>query len=373
MMKKVVIYVLCVLILCSCWDRRLLKEHSLILAIGYDLNENGTISKSVSLPKESANKAAQEQMPNESETITTIGHTVSDADIELERYLSQNFDRSKARVLLIGEDLAKHGIFPTLDSMYRDPRGPLGASVAIVSKRAEDGLKIEEKQAFLMSEFYYDLLTTSERSGIIKKENVQSICPLLLSRSRDVVLPHIELDDEGNTANINGLALFTGDKMTGTLTLQHSIMLLILMDEFKEHIKLNIKIDEDHKDKVKNFVTFAIRKSKRKFRVYEESGQIKTDINLKLQVEIDEYPHDELYKKKEVKQLEKKIKKEITKLGKETIKQIQEANSDTLGIGDKVKAHYYDTWKQINWHDIYPEVPITANFDIDIIQHGIIN
>src|SRR5690625_4959517 len=146
-MKRMVIFVLlsCI-ILTGCWDKRLLKEHSLILAVGYDLNDDNTISKTVAFPQEKANSESQsEDKPNgKTETLTSTGNTVGDSDIKLEQVVSQKFDRSKARILLIGGKLAKKGIFPTLDTMYRDPRGPLGASVAIVSDRAEDGLNIKE-------------------------------------------------------------------------------------------------------------------------------------------------------------------------------------------------------------------------------------
>src|SRR5690625_542902 len=144
-MKKIyLIMIILLLILAGCWDKRYLKEHSLILAIGYDLNDDGRISKTVSFPKEITGSDGQSDNPkeseNETEALTTTGNTIGDSDIELDRFLSQKFDRSKARVLLIGKKLAEHGIFPSLDSMYRDPRGPLGASVAIVSDRAESGL-----------------------------------------------------------------------------------------------------------------------------------------------------------------------------------------------------------------------------------------
>src|SRR5699024_8881000 len=117
---------------------------------------------------------------------------------------------------MIGEKLAEYEIFPTLDSMYRDPRGPLNASVAIVKERAEEGLMIQKNQSFFTSEFYYDLLKSSEEAGIIKRENVQSICPVLLSGRKDIALPLINIDNDDN-ARIEGLALFTGDKMTGQL------------------------------------------------------------------------------------------------------------------------------------------------------------
>src|SRR5699024_10525756 len=160
---------------------------------------------------------------------------------------------------------------------------------------------------------------------------------------------------------------------TDTLPLQNSIMLLILMDDIHKKLKINLQINDEgeREGKIKDFVTFTIRNSKRKFKVYKENDEIKAKIDMDLKIEIEEYPHDHLYKAKELSDLAKAIHKQLLDLAEDTIERIQKANSDTLGIGDKVKAHYYDTWTEIDWREVYPNVPIDVNFEVDIVQHGI--
>lgn len=374
MKQYVPLLIACMILLSGCWDKRMLKDHSLVLAIGYDLNEDGTISKTITFPQERLNNASsgEDSQEGTTEILTMTGNTVGDADIKLEQIISQKFDRSKSRVLLIGESLAKNGIFLTLDSMYRDPRGPLSSSIVIVSDRAESGLNIENRQGFLVSEFYFDLLKSAEESGVVKRENIQSICPVLLSGKKDIVLPFLKVDKERSAVEIEGLALFEGDKMVGNLTKNQAIMLLILLDEITKKIKLNFKIDDDEK-REKNYVTFAIRKEKRKFNVVEEKGQVKVNIKLDLRIEIEELPSNHLYKEQKIQNLEEKITEQLTVLAKETIEMIQKVNNDALGIGEKVKAHYYSYWKEITWREVYPEIPIDVEFDVEIVQHGIIN
>lgn len=372
-MKKIKWFIalsLVVVLLTSCWDKRLLKDHSLILAIGYDLNEDETISKTVTFPRDMMNVSSPEELESISEVITTSGNTVGDADIELERLLAQAFDRSKSRILLIGESLAEYGMYPTLDSMYRDPRGPLNATVAIVKERAEEGLKIQKDQSFFTSEFYYDLLKSSEVSGIIKRENIQTICPVLLSGRKDIVLPLIDITEE-DQAYLEGLALFSGDKMTGELDEKQSTMYLILTKDVQKNIPFNFHIDNDEDNYAKNFVTFFVRKEHRKFKVYEEAGEIKAKVDLTLKIEIEEYGEDHLEQQSTKVQLERAISKKLTSLGKETIATTQKANSDVLGIGEKVKAHYYSYWQQHDWQKVYPDITIDVNVDVEITQHGI--
>lgn len=364
--------IIAILLLTSCWDSRLLKDHSLILEIGYDLNDDETISKTVAFPEETVSNGTQEGGQSESEVITTIGKTVGAADIELERHLAQRFDRSKAQILLIGKKLAKHGIFKTLDSMYRDPRGPLNASVAVVDERAEEGLKVKKDQSFFKSEFYFGLLNSAEEDGIIKRQNVQSICPVLLSGRKDIMLPYIKVIGDKD-AFIEGLALFSGDKMTGNLTNDQSIISLILTEEVKKNVKLNVRISDDEEDEQSNYVTFIIVKEKRDFNVFVESDKVKTNLDFYLRLEIDEYPKNNLQKQTEVEKLERQIAEQLKKLALETIETVQEANSDIFGIGERVRAHHYELWKSIDWKEVYPEVPIDVRFEVEITRHGIIN
>src|SRR5699024_11723906 len=123
----------------------------------------------------------QSTTDSESEVITTTGRTIQEADQKLEHVLPFKFDRSKARVLLLGKDLASHGIYSFLDSLYRDPRGPLDAIVAVVDGEARDALFGRKYYSLEVSEFYYHLLKNTEETGIIISEDIQSIVPTLLS------------------------------------------------------------------------------------------------------------------------------------------------------------------------------------------------
>ena len=376
-MKKWLMLIVLLLIMSSlsgCWDRRYLKDHSLILAIGYDLNEDGTIRKTVSFPLETEANMPQlgGSSGGEYDTITVEGNTIGETDIDFDRHLSQKFDRSKARVLLLGKKLAENGIFSTLDAIYRDPKGALGASVAIVEETAEEGLNTQNNQKVLPSEFYYDILKTGEESGIIIRENIQSLSPKMLSGRKDMVLPLIKIQEGKNNINLDGLALFSGEKMTGELKGEHSIMLLILAKKIVKRIQLNLQVTEDEEEFNKNFVTFKIRKEKRKLKVDVNGDDVKADIHVDLRLEVIEYPHNKLYKEENIKKLEKQIEKQMIVIAEETIEKIQEANNDFLGIAERVKAFHYDTWKKIDWREVYPNIPIDVTFNIEISQHGII-
>ncbi|SFC76615.1 hypothetical protein SAMN05443252_10649 [Bacillus sp. OV322] len=43
------------------------------------------------------------------------------------------------------------------------------------------------------------------------------------------------------------------------------------------------------------------------------------------------------------------------------------------GIGQKLHAFHFDAWSGLNWDKDYPNVKITPDIKVNIIQHGIIN
>lgn len=360
------------IILAGCWDQRLLKEHSLVLSIGYDQTNDEKILKTVTFPKNKNGEGQQNTSLNESKVLSTTGDTVKDAENRIDQSIPEKFDRSKAKVIFFGEQLASQGIFSILDSIYRDLRGPLNANMAIFNGKAKDALSVKTGGSMLVSDVYSELLDSAEEAGITKNENVQTACPIILSEGKDLVLPYVDLKD-GKKIRVKGLALFDGDQLTGHLNTKETSMFLILSDQNSKGATLNLKVRNDQKRHEKNFVNIAIRDVKRKVKINVKNGHIGAKVHVDFKVEIDEYPLDHLNNEKKVKALSNNIENQLNKLAKKTLAKMQEANNDSLGLGEKVKAYHHSTWKKIDWNKEYPEVPIETTFHVDIIRHGIIN
>lgn len=375
MIKHKLVYLLigCLFLLVGCWDQRLLRDHSLILAIGYDLSEEERIQKIVTFPKEYDSSVEENQGTINSEIVVTNGDTVKDAEKKIDQIIPMKFDRSKAKIVVLGSDLAKDGIFHPLDSLYRDLRSPLNAKVFISETKATDALTVKNRYGLMVSDYYTELLKSTEISGIIYQQNVQSICPILLSEGEDIVLPYITLRKEGQEALVEGLALFSKDQMTGKLALEESMMLMILLGKHSPRAKINFQISNHEERSYDNFVDFTIRKMKRKVKVNLQDESIRASIDLNLRIEVDEFPKDHLTNRGQVKKLEEEIKEQFKKLAEKTIEKMQEANNDSLAIGQRVKAFHHKEWEKMNWKEIYPKIHIQPNFEVEIVRHGIIN
>src|SRR5699024_8735592 len=167
---------------------------------------------------------------SDSNSLSSLGHTAKDAEKKMDKRIAQKFDRSKARVIVFGKELAEEGIFSTLDSIYRDLRGPLDANIAVYDGEAEEALNINSEQAPMVSDIYVELLKSADTAGITKNKSDQIACPAILSTGKDIVLSYVGLDENTNEASIKGVALFFHDKMTGTLNVHEKRMYLELSD-----------------------------------------------------------------------------------------------------------------------------------------------
>ncbi|MCR2822410.1 Ger(x)C family spore germination protein [Lederbergia panacisoli] len=360
------------IILAGCWDQRLLRDNSLILAIGYDKMDNG-IMATIAHPLASSGGPTHNSAPQRSEVLSSMGSSARDAEVHMERKVPEKFDLSKVKVILLGKKLASQGIFPILDSTYRDLRGPLNAKIAIVKENAQEGLSIKVREAMTISDYYAELLHTSEQGGITKNENVQEVFPIILSEGKDFAVPYLTIKKEENKAKVIGLALFDDDKFSGVLGLMESSMFLVLSDNKLKNLPFNLKISNNDKKELNNFVSIQVQNIKRKINIQDNNGKIQATVKVNLKLAVEEYPPDHLFKKTKVEDLNKKVEKHLNQLAEKTIKKMQEANCDGLGVGERIKAHHYQTWKSLEWKKIYQDIPIHAEINTEIVQQGLIN
>src|SRR5690606_38956735 len=129
---------------------------------GYDRGNEEKLIKTVTFPINNISTAKQNTPETKSKVLSMTGDTVKDAENHMDQSIPEKFDRSKAKVVLFGERLASEGIFPTLDSIYRDLRGPLNATVAVFDGQAKDGLSVKTGESMLVSDVYAELLDSAE-------------------------------------------------------------------------------------------------------------------------------------------------------------------------------------------------------------------
>ncbi|MEH7306162.1 Ger(x)C family spore germination protein [Neobacillus drentensis] len=371
-MKKVKrIFVLIILLsLTGCWDENLLKDSALVLSIGYDLTMDNKIKTT------SAIRTSKLMAGGQSESVNYIveekGHTLREARLEVDKQIPGVYSPNKLRVILISEKTAKKDLYPYFDVFFRDPRSSLAAKVAVVKGQASDIIKVKKLKENLISEALIELIRSAEEHMIVPVQNQQTIRTSMFDEGEDFTLPYLEqLDKE--KIKVTGIALFHKRSYTGkTLKGNKPIILLMAKGDKKKDIKLTENLESNKDHDVKNFVSFSVIKTKRKMKIKMVKGKPEAVLNMKLFIEINEYPKGSLLGQKEEAELNKKIARRIEGQANEVVSTLKTANCDAFGIARYLIADHNKEWKRLNWEKVYPEIPFKIHVKVETVKRGII-
>ncbi|WP_226675011.1 Ger(x)C family spore germination protein [Rossellomorea aquimaris] len=353
------------LTLSGCWDQRLLKNGRLVFSSAFDLTEDGNIHATAII------RDFKEGTPTNTE-VEADANTIREVRMHMDRKISGNFEPSKNRIFILGEDLARKDVYDFLDIFYRDPNSSISSKLAVAEGEAGDILRTIEQKNVLISEYLIESITSAESFTGVPKVNLQSVCTVMFDEGKDFFVPLFRMKDE--EVIMDGTALFHKRAMSGTLSIPESTLMLVLMNEKAKIARVVTKVDKEKKVNIENYITYNLVDPKTKMTLISSTpGNIQVELSLTTGVSIVEYPQDELADKAKVKELEKKITEHLEKETKDVIKKIQEANSDLLGIGRELIAYHHKDWKQLDWEKEYPTITIKPTIQLKIIGNGIIN
>ncbi|MEN8699990.1 Ger(x)C family spore germination protein [Bacillus infantis] len=355
-----------VLILGGCWDERLLKNSRLVYISAFDLTKGGKY-ESTSIIRNTT-KVPNPQQEATNEIAKGEGLNIQDTRLAINRSLAGEFDPSKSKVLILGEELAKRDIYDVLDIVYRIPRTPIVAKVAVAEGNAGTLLDENHKNEPLLGEFLYELLLNSEESTEIQQLTVQNICTILFDEGKDFMVPYIKNDEANKKIEVSGSALFHDRIFTGkVITPEQSSLLLLFMDKMNKECRFVYKLSKGET------VTFAVNKVKRELNYTYSYGRTVFKADLSIDIDIEEYPLDHLHEKKISEELSRKISQKMSDDAKEVFRILKEEKADVLGLGRELIAFRPDIWENIKGSEYYAKVDVKPEVRIHISGNGIIN
>ncbi len=128
---------LCIFLFSGCWDKQEIKHSAIVLGTAYDWLEDGSYLLTV----EVVDAMGEEGGNVSSAVISGAGHSLTEAMTDLSRRMNRPFDWSHNNVMIIGRDLAEHGIANFLNLLSK--QYPMRPRVYVVMSegRGEDILK----------------------------------------------------------------------------------------------------------------------------------------------------------------------------------------------------------------------------------------
>lgn len=354
--------VMILIFMAGCWDQELLVNKTIVNGVSFDIMEDGKIEGNVRALYIQSKGGGQFEIYDE--LVGSTQPTPISMAKEIDNKIAGEIEFGKANIILIGEELAKKGILSLIEPFYRTKDGYIASKIMITKGKAVDVLSTEKEKspiAFVILK----IITGAEKSSIIPKDTAFSVWKGLVDPGEDKIIPIVEKVESDKIA-IGGVALFNGEKYTGTsLSDEKSTLLLLLLDELNKKSNLSVMLSE------KNSISFNPNKLKRSFLVTvdKQNHKISSKIEIEMDIEVISYQRN-IGKEINIDKVNKELSTELTKQAKEITNTLLRANCDAFGIGRKIASSYPNYWNKINWDQEYKKVEIEPKVKVNIIKTG---
>ncbi|MBN8209173.1 Ger(x)C family spore germination protein [Bacillus sp. NTK071] len=372
-LSQLILVICSSLMLTSCWDQELLKESKLVYGAGFDYEGNNMIRTTFVVRNLGVPVSQGGVYSNR--IVSVVGPSSRDTRLQMDRLISKQLSASKNQLLLLGEEVAKHNIDHMLDILFRDPKSPLDARIAVVEGRAEDIYNLDHIGDTLVTEFTTNLIKGAENKTEATKMTVEKAFRYSLDEGQDYALPYIRYNEQASSPEFNGLALFHETTYTGvTLPPGDAKLLLLMNNESSKKTNIVESLDNDPNNEfLTNTVTINARNtSSEKEYSFRNNLLDKVIINLELRGNIEEYPQNHLMKKSQLTDIGDELSQRLTLRANEILQKLQKANCDFLGIGRDLNAYHHKAWNAKRWEAEYKDIKLEAKVKVNIDETGII-
>ncbi len=385
-MKKIKLlsFLLPLFFITGCFNYRELNELAITSAVGIDKTEDGykTTIQIINTQKNGADTNSSMEQPK------FVTYTSEDKNLQesLRRVILESSRRIYAdhiQVLVIGEDLARDGIYDILDLFFRNSELRKQFQVVIArDTTAEDILKVVTPLETLNSKHIDEGLSVDNKYlGVGEVVDFEQLVASYLDSNKEIVLPSVTLkekDEEGdNIENTEStepaenviestMGVFKDDKLLGFLTEKESIALSFVRGEIN-----NTVLSYECRDN--KYVVSEIMNTKTDVSV--ESEPLKAKIKITGSLNINEVTCDlDLEDLKVVDEIESNLENELKNNINDTINTIRdEYNTDVFGFRDILYKSNPKYYREIadDWYDsVFKNMDIEIDVNFDFVEKG---
>ncbi|WHZ04992.1 Ger(x)C family spore germination protein [Neobacillus sp. YX16] len=343
---------------CTFLPTNIVNEINMAQGIGFDLAEKKGVKGTIVYPIFNKDKS--------SITEVKTAHGKSSKDI---RSLLNNETRyplvsGQLRLALYGKELAKKGINDYVDTLNRDPAIGSLVQMAIVDGDSNEMLKIKKYQKENISIYLQEMLDQNMEFGLLPRTDLQTFLYQFFQIGQDPYLPLIKKLD-GNI-RITGMAIFKDDQYVTSISLNDLFIFKGLVDNKRPGLRQFVLESRD-KIVLENLYSNA------KYKVKILQGKPEFTINLKMKTRLHEFaPSEKQRQSFDKKKYQKQVEQELEINAINIINQFKKHQADPLGLGAKYKEHYR-RFNEKQWKMYYPNVKVTVNADVEILQTGTVD
>lgn len=292
-MRKTAVVILVLLIsLFSFNERELFKKEIrnrlIIQGIGIDRENDGSYSVTLQAINTSAQSSSGGDSGGGGQSPVKIyrvkGDTVYSAVKSASEYEGKVPLYSQNRVIVIGRDTAEKGLGGVLDFFVRDVENSAAVRIAVADGRAEEIMGTVSENGEVIARNIEQSILASEYEPEISELQLYELVDRIKDGTNSFSMPVIALKEEGEKkekrVEIKETAVFKGEKLSGTVSSDETIML-----NFLTNSSYNGALSFDTED---GRTALSIVDSKTRRSVKLENGRPRFIFSLKVQCDIAE-------------------------------------------------------------------------------------
>ncbi|MEI4768147.1 Ger(x)C family spore germination protein [Psychrobacillus sp. FJAT-51614] len=367
---RFIILSVCIITLAGCAETKILERISITTLIGYDLEDNDKVSTTAVI------RQVNPEFESKVDTISAENYTSKGTRAKINLKTSKKIMAGQLRVVLLGDELVKNDIGPTLESLSKDPDISSSISLAVVEGKAKPLIEHKYENIKDIGQHIYMLLEQNVEREHSISSTLHEVSRVYYSPLSDLILPVLKKKDD--LVEISGIAFFNDAKMVGQLPSSDGFFVKISRDNYKSGILeiiinangLASQSDQNLPDEVP--ISIDAIKTVRKLKLID-SSDLEFDLNIKIKGRILElHPDVNVGNPRLVKELEKAIDKKITSEISRVIAYSQEINADVYGFGEHYRSHVRNSkLTSEKWHEIYPKIKVNVQVDFETIRSGV--
>jgi spore germination protein KC len=398
-------------LLSGCWDRREPNEVAHVLAVGFDIDDEGSYEIMAQFVDPMAARGGTAVGGGPSVlgpafwVYSAKGHTPFDAARNLHPIVSREVQLTNVEVILISERLARAGIMPLLDFIQRDPNLRLAANLAVVEGAVEKVLGAVFPGTPIPALALDQLLSPTHftEPAVMAKDMLGDLVEFLRP-GQDLALPRLKVHETGQEASSEGQeggskqgsshgqgasvessmkppvmyiggAAFKGDKMVGWLEGREAMGLNMVAGE-RQRASIVVKSPAGeglaalHLTRLKTTV---------RPRLIDDEVRIGIDVMAVGYLEDQtglgpDRPGMDLNDPKVVESLRARFSEVIRNDIELAVARARELKADILGFGNAVYRKLPRTWNDLadRWDEVFQTVPLDITVKVTITRPGMI-
>lgn len=376
-MRRKILYVvlaaLCCLSLTGCWNYRGLNDMDIVTGLAVDRDmETGLYQ----LTFEIANtQEAEGDGEVEAKYVESEGETLFDAIRNSKKRLINKLYGGNLQTLIISNQIAKKdGVSGIIEELLRDgePRETLSVVISQEDSAREILLTDGIDSKLIAYEIHDMIREDSKVTASTKDLPLYQVFSATRGTGKALVLPVVRCIQNGEdmVAEVNGIAMFEGDRMIGYQSPENTMYYLFIVDEL-DGAALSFPVANSDES-----ISMEIKKSKTKITVSYKDGQITVNLNVKVKLNIMELKSQlNVSKAKERAQLESLTEDILCQHISTFFHEIQtQTGRDIFGLGRLLYQKQPDVWRSVenDWQELFQKASLNVEVTAEMISSGVL-